>query len=309
MSYPYLSDVLNALLGTQWHIPIAMFGTFVALALVVGAWLATKEFLRLEKIGVLPKTVDTTAGSIPPNQLVSDLVLICALFGIVGARVFHILDYPAEFLDDPASMIFTRAGFSIYGGLIFGVIAGVFYLRRYSIPITPVLDAVAPSMILGYGIGRIGCQVSGDGDWGILSNMALKPNWLPDWLWAQTYENNIAGVLIPEPGVYPTSIYETVAALMIFAFLWSVRKLHYRSGHLFSMYLLLTGFQRLLIEKIRVNKELYLFDIGFTQAELISAILILGGLIGIIKTSQSKSIPKVAFSIAVFGALTACAAL
>lgn len=309
MSYPYLSDVLNALLGTQWHLPIAMFGTFVAIALIVGTWLATKEFVRLEQLGVLPKTIATTAGRIPPNQLVSDLVLICALFGIVGARVFHILDYPADFLNDPASMIFTRSGFSIYGGLTFGVIAGVFYLRRYSIPIAPVLDAVAPSMILGYGIGRIGCQVSGDGDWGIMANMALKPGWLPDWLWAQSYENNIAGVIIPEPGVYPTSIYEAVAALLIFAFLWSVRKLHYRSGHLFSMYLLLTGFQRLLVEKIRINKELYFFDFGFTQAELISAILILGGLIWIIKTSQTKIIPKVAFSIAVFGALTACAAL
>ena len=309
MSYPYLSDVLNALLGTQWHIPIAMFGTFVAIALIVGTWLATKEFLRLEQLGVLPKTIATAAGRIPPNQLVSDLVLICALFGIVGARIFHILDYPVEFLSDPLSMIFTRSGFSIYGGLVFGMIAGICYLKIYSVPITPALDAAAPSMILGYGIGRIGCQVSGDGDWGILSNLALKPSWLPDWFWAQTYENNIAGVIIPEPGVYPTSIYEAIAAFLIFFFLWSIRKLEYKPGHLFSIYLLLSGFQRLLIEKIRVNKELHLLDFSFTQAELISTFLILGGLLGILITSKSKMIPKTVFSIAIFGALTACASL
>lgn len=180
MSYPYLSDVLNAVLGTQWYIPIAMFGTFVAIALIVGTYLTTKEFLRYEQLEILPGKTGNTASCAPAHQLVPDLVLVCAFFGIVGARVFHILDYPVEFLKDPASMIFTRSGFSIYGGLIFGMIAGICYLKKYSIPITPALDAAAPSMILGYGIGRIGCQVSGDGDWGILSNLALKPSWLPD---------------------------------------------------------------------------------------------------------------------------------
>ena len=116
-------------------------------------------------------------------------------------------------------MIFSTGGLSIYGGLIFGVIAGTIFLNKRSIPIIPMLDALAPSMILGYGIGRVGCQISGDGDWGIVANMALKPSWLPDWFWAQTYENNVVGALIQSPGVYPTPIYEALTAFCIYFFL------------------------------------------------------------------------------------------
>lgn len=87
-----------------------------------------------------------------------------------------------------------------------------------------MLDALAPSLILGYGIGRLGCQVAGDGDWGISANMALKPGWLPDWFWAQTYEGNILGVTIADPGVYPTPIYEAMTALGIFVLLWLIKK-------------------------------------------------------------------------------------
>jgi phosphatidylglycerol:prolipoprotein diacylglycerol transferase len=103
------------------------------------------------------------------------------------------------------------------------------------------------------GIGRIGCQISGDGDWGIAANMALKPDWLPSWLWAQTYDNNIYGELIAAPGVYPTPIYETAMALLCFALLWPCGAIHSRIGWLFSLYLLLAGAERLLIEQIRVN--------------------------------------------------------
>jgi len=235
--------------------------------------------------------------------------MVCAVFGIIGARIFHILDYPSEFANNPASMIFTRSGFSIYGGLVFGVIAGGFYLRRYSIPILTSLDAVSPAMILGYGIGRLGCQISGDGDWGITSNMSLKPDFLPDWLWAQTYENNIAGIVISAPGVYPTPIYEFLAAITIFAILWSIRKRVIAPGNLFAIYLILSGFQRLLIEKIRINKELLIFDYSFTQAELVSITLVVGGLVGVLLTSGTKIVPKIGFSLVVIGALTTCATL
>src|SRR6202046_5341720 len=119
-----------------------------------------------------------------------------------------------------SSMILTRTGFSIYGGLCFGIIAGVIYIKRRSIPVIPMLDATSPPIMLGYGIGRLGCQISGDGDWGIAANMALKPNWLPEWLWAQTYDGNIAGIIITPPGVYPTPIYEIGTALAIALGLW-----------------------------------------------------------------------------------------
>jgi phosphatidylglycerol:prolipoprotein diacylglycerol transferase len=99
-----------------------------------------------------------------------------------------------------------------------------------------MLDATAPSITLGYGIGRLGCQISGDGDWRITANMALKPGWLPDWLWAQSYASNIAGVIIAPPGVYPTSIYEIVMAFAIAGGLWLLRFHKHRLGCLFSLF-------------------------------------------------------------------------
>jgi len=84
-----------------------------------------------------------------------------------------------------------------------------------------VCDAVAPALMLGYAVGRLGCQISGDGDWGIPADMALKPGWLPAWLWAQTYANNIFGAAIAPPGVYPTPIYETLLSLAAFGVLWA----------------------------------------------------------------------------------------
>ena len=309
MSYPYLSDLINYFFGTQWSIPIAMFGTFVAMAIVVATIVGKKEIIRFENANLLPAQFFSSKGFIPTHQIITDLAMVSALSGIVGARLFHIFEYPAEFLEDPVSMIFSRQGLSIYGGLIVGVVAGIVFLKKRNIPVVPMLDALAPSIVLGYGIGRLGCQVSGDGDWGIASNMALKPDWLPTWFWAQTYENNIAGVTILSPGVYPTPLYEAATAFCIFLFLWAIRKNKFSSGFMFSTYLLLSGFGRLLIEKIRINSQYHVAEISFTQAEFISTLLILLGLVGILKTTQFKNISKIALSLIVVGALTACSKL
>lgn len=306
MSYPYLSDLINHLFGTNIQLPIAMFGAFVALAIITAAWVGKKEVIRFERLGKLPATVISGNKSIATHLLVSDLAMICAIFGVIGAHIFHLLEYPRELLQDPIAMIFSLNGFSIYGGLILGAIAGAVFLKKRAVPIFPMLDALAPSIILGYGIGRLGCQVSGDGDWGTAANMAIKPNWLPDWLWAQIYENNVVGAIIPAPGVYPTPLYEALAAFLIFAFLWSIRKTHYKTGFLFSVYLLLSGFERLLIEKIRINSEYHLWGMSFTQAEFISTALIIAGVVGIIKTMDAKLLPKIVFSVVVLGALSAC---
>jgi phosphatidylglycerol:prolipoprotein diacylglycerol transferase len=171
-----------------------------------------------------------------------------------------------------------------------------------------MLDATAPSIMLGYGIGRLGCQISGDGDWGIAANMALKPNWLPKWLWAQTYDGNIAGVIITPPGVYPTPIYEIGMALAIACLLWNLRFHKHRPGYLFSLFLLFAGFERILIEKIRVNLRYDILGTDVTQAEAISFLLIIAGLAGILATLRTKRfLTKIALSAGVLTALAACA--
>jgi phosphatidylglycerol:prolipoprotein diacylglycerol transferase len=299
MSFPYVTDVLNAVFGTHWDLPIPMFGVIVAIAVVLATYVATLTVRNYEKLCRLPSRSHT---------IVSDMAIVSTLAGIVGARVFDILDNADRFVADPLSMILTRTGFSIYGGLCFGIVAGVIFVKRRSIPVIPMLDATAPSIMLGYGIGRLGCQISGDGDWGIAANMTLKPNWLPEWLWAQTYDGNIAGVIIPPPGVYPTPVYEMAIALAIFFMLWLLRFHKHRPGYLFSALLLLAGFERILIEKIRLNVRYDILGALVTQAEAISFLLIIAGLAGILATLRTHRFwTKLIVSVGVLSALAACA--
>lgn len=301
MAFPYITDILNALLGTHWALPIPTFGAVVAAAILIATSVTGMEVRRAERAGRLPLST---------HSMVGDLALVSALAGLVGARVFHVVDHSAQFLADPAAMIFSRTGFSIYGGLLFGIAAGVLFLKRRGVPIAPMLDATAPSMMLGYAVGRLGCQLSGDGDWGIASDLTLKPNWLPSWLWAQTYDGNILGAVIPEPGVYPTPIYESAAALVLFAVLWALRSEAQRPAYLFSVYLLLAGFERLLIEKIRINPQHDWLGIAVTQAEAISIVLVVAGLLGLLVTLKwTRLWPRVLLAFGVVTALSACVPL
>lgn len=296
MSFPYLSDLIYALSGYRLPLSLPMFGIFVACgALAAGTSLRT-ELQRLHEAGRLGFAIQRRKEKdgkialiqVEPQMVVSDFTFIVLLAGVVGSRVFHILEHLDSFVADPAAMIFSRSGLSIFGGLIFGTAAGLVLLRRWRIPAPPFLDAIAPALMLGYAIGRIGCQVSGDGDWGIAANMALKPNWLPTWFWAQTYVGNIADIPIAAPGVYPTPVYETLMCLGCFALLWSLRSHPFRAGWLFAVYLLLAGIERLLIEQIRVNVKFHMFGLVCTQAELIAAIFMALGVAGIVLLSRPR---------------------
>jgi len=299
MAFPYLTDVIDYLLDVNWHLPLPTFGAIVAIALLMATHLAGQVVRGYEKLGRLPPLT---------HRIVTDTVLVATLAGIVGARIFDILDHLDRFLADPMSLLLTRNGFSIYGGLCFGILAGVIFVKRRAIPVMPMLDAVAPALMLGYGIGRLGCQASGDGDWGIAANLLLKPSWLPEGLWAQTYQRNIAGVTIAPPGVYPTPLYEFAMALGIFGLLWLLRNHRQRAGFLFSLYLLLAGFERVLIEKIRINVRFNVLGLHITQAEAISLVLVIAGLLGVLVSLRTRRFwPKIIVSAAVLGALSACA--
>jgi phosphatidylglycerol---prolipoprotein diacylglyceryl transferase len=265
-----------------------MFGLMVAVALLVSIRVSRLEVGRLHDAGIIglarcrtERRSGTADRYVPPQEIVGDLAMVALIAGLVGARVFHLLEYPREFLANPWGMIFSRNGFTFYGGLIVGTLVGVAYVRRKGLAIPAFCDALAPAMMLGYAIGRIGCQVSGDGDWGIAANMALKPEWFPGWLWAQTYEHNIVGVVIPPPGVYPTPIYETFMGLLAFAALWGLRKHPFQTGWLFCLYLLLSGIERLAIEQIRVNSVGSIFGVVVTQAEVVSGALAILGACGL----------------------------
>ena len=116
--------------------------------------------------------------------------------------------------------------------------------------------------------------------------------------------------MIPSPGVYPTPLYESLLGLALFAVLWTLRSHSNRAGYLFSVYLLLAGFERLLIEKIRINVEHQLLGVGVSQAEAISLLLIVAGFVGVLATLRTRRVwVRIAFSAGVLSALSACVPL
>lgn len=289
--YPRLSDVFRDILGVELPFPIYSFGFMVAIAILTGAWLSARELDRLYETGQLDGVrVQTSQGmgttEASPSVLMGTLAVIAAVMGIVGAKLFTILGNPGRFMLDPGGMLFSMGGLTFYGGLIVAAVSIVWYLRRRDLSVPPVADAAAPGLMLAYGIGRIGCHLAGDGDWGIAADLAAKPDWLPMWLWAETYPNAIIGP--PEQPVYPTSVYEAVAAALLFGLLWALRKHPYQAGWLFSLYLVLNGVERFLIEKIRVNPEYEFFGLVATQAEIISVLLVVAGIAGLVVTWDTE---------------------
>lgn len=230
------------------------------------------------------------------HQLVGNMTMIAAIAGLLGAKIFHNLENWDYFIADPIGSLLSFSGLTMYGGLICGSICVIYYAHKNNITITHLIDSSAPAIMLGYAVGRIGCHVSGDGDWGI-ANTSPKPNWLnwaPDWLWSYDYAHNVNSEGVPladcigekycthlDPAVFPTPLYETMMCLALFGILWYLRKKITTPGMLFSIYLVLNGTERFFIEKIRVNTLYHVGNFAFTQAELIATILFLTGIVGI----------------------------
>ncbi len=240
-----------------------------------------------------PKWIEET---LHPYQQVGNLTLIAAFAGLLGAKIFHNLENWDDFMADPVGSLLSFSGLTMYGGLICATIACVYYGKKKGITVTHLIDSAAPSLMLSYSVGRIGCQVAGDGDWGI-NNIAPKPGWLswaPDWVWSYDYAHNVNSIGEPiancfgerycnhlVPPVFPTPFYETLMCLFLFLVLWNMRKRITTPGVLFSVYLILNGIERFTIEHIRVNTLYHIGDFGFTQAQLISTLLFFTGIIGV----------------------------
>ncbi len=241
-----------------------------------------------------------------PHDRLSEMTVMAAIGGIVGAKVFDLFDNWESFLEDPVGALTSGGGLAFFGGLVLGFVAVVWFMWRHKIPFWPTADAVAPALTAGYGFGRIGCQLSGDGDWGI-KNLAPKPDWmsfLPDWMWAYRYPHNVLKESVPIDGcsfdycnqlaepVYPTPFYEVIMMLMVFGILWSIRKRFKVEGMIFFIYLGLIAIERFIIEKIRVNVVHDVLGIQLTQAEIISIVLFcvsLGGMVYVTKLRKANS--------------------
>ncbi|MDD3876078.1 MAG: prolipoprotein diacylglyceryl transferase [Bacteroidales bacterium] len=286
LNYTYFyDDPQSYILSSEGNFIGGLLGCAISVYL---SW-HDKQKNKLDK----PKWVEEI---VQPYELTSSIIVIGVIASIIGAKIFHNLENIDEFLRDPVDALISFSGLTFYGGLIVCSITLIWYGKKNGIPPKVLVDAAAPAVMLGYAIGRIGCQVSGDGDWGI-ENLMPKPEWLsflPDWMWAYNFPNNVLNEGIPIEGcvgkycsvlpnpVFPTAFYETTICFIFFLILWAIRKRFKTHGLLFSVYLVMNGTERFFIEKIRVNEVYHILGFEITQAEIISTILFLIGLTGII---------------------------
>ena len=255
--YPTIFELPTLHLGPI-HLPIAVhsYGLMMALAFLSCIYMGQREFKRK---GLEPR-------------LASSIILWGALGGIIGAKLYSSLqDGSLSFRE-----LFSNSGLVWYGGLIGGIAAAIWVIHRSSSPLLPTLDALAPLLLLGYGIGRVGCFLSGDGDYG-------PPSDLP---WAMSFPKGTVPVTVP---VHPTPLYEFGLSIGGFALLWSLRKKKEgTAGWLVGAGLITAGIERFIAEFWRTSERVIA---GLTTAHLISILLVIVGSWMIYVTIQRSSAP------------------
>lgn len=260
-------------------VTIPTFGLMVATGLLVAAYVLQADFDRRRVR--LPQTTHSTQAKTAQKDEGFLIIGIAGIAGLIGARLYHVLENPSEFFADPWPLLFSRFGFAWFGGFLGGFVALVILARRMKIPLLEFLDLCSPAAAVGYAIGRIGCLLSGDGDYGV-------PTTLP---WGMSFPN---GVVPTTQRVHPTPLYEFFIWLAIAAFLWHMGTKFLQGvkakGEIFSAYLILTGLARFLIEFLRINPRSF-FGLTNAQAASLASVAAGGLLLWRIK-SQSRPAKK-----------------
>ena len=259
-------------------LPIYSFGVMAALGFLAGNFLLTHECKRR---GYDPGLADA-------------IVVSGAISGFATSRVYDVFDHWSEYMAHPWSIVLSGAGFVWYGGLIGGIVSTWIVARYHKVRFLTITDMCAAPLILGQAFGRMGCHLSGDGDWGL-------PSTLP---WAMAYPKAIIGwhgdlhfpdggfiastVLKLDPNgslvdgffpgvrVHPAPLYEVLMYVSIFVVMWSRRKRIAFEGQQLCLYLILGGAARFLVEFVRINPRVAW---GLSEAQIISLLMIMGGVI------------------------------
>jgi phosphatidylglycerol:prolipoprotein diacylglycerol transferase len=250
-------------------ITIYSFGLMMGISFLIGNYILAKEFKRKK---------------LHPD-LASNVTLIALVAGVSGSKFLYLLENWSFFVKDPFGMIFSPGGLTFYGGFILATVSIYVYAKKKNIRFMTIADAAGPTLILAYGIARIGCHLAGDGDYGF-------PSTLP---WATDYSNGTYppsaafrnfpevtslypnGIVPDNTLCHPTPIYETIICSIFFLILWKNREKWNAEGQMFSAYLVLAGVERFSVEFFRLNPRL-MFDLS--EAQIISLILITLGALG-----------------------------
>jgi len=241
----------------------------LAIGFIVGSYLITYDMKRR---------------GLDPN-LGNTITLIALVAGVVGSKILFLFENWTYFLDDPVGMGFSPSGLTFYGGFILATLAIYLYLKKRGIRFLLAADAIAPGLLIAYGIARIGCHLAGDGDYGFPTTLP----WGTDYS-KGTYPPSVAFRAVPEiankyPGgivpdntlCHPTPVYEFILCGILFWILWRLRAKLKPDGKLFMLYLMFAGMERFSIEFIRVNPR---SSLGLTEAQVIALALFLIGVLG-----------------------------
>ncbi len=238
----YLKEMLPYL--HIFGLPVPTFGLMLWFAAVAGALIMDRSYRRAK--------IEADAVG---------MVAVAVVAGIIGAKLWHVLDTPSEFREIGWRVLWDSAGFAWFGGLTFGIAALLFHGWRAGIGGIRTLDLAAPAAAVGYGIGRIGCFLSGDGCYGL-------PTSLP---WGMSFPN---GIEPTTARVHPTPLYEFAAGLLIGGWLWLRGRKQRPTGWILGEYLILSGIARFLVEFIRRNPKVLL---GLSNAQLASVGSVVAG--------------------------------
>lgn len=265
-------------------VTLASFGLCVGIAMLVAYFVLARDVQR--------------RGIQAPADL---LIAVPCIAGLIGAKLYHVFETPKLLMADP-KMLISQYGFAWFGGFLGGLAAFIWMARRYRVPLLEMFDAASPAAALGYGIGRIGCLISGDGDYG-------KPTSLP---WGMSFPH---GLVPTTQKVHPTPIYELIVACLIAWILWRIGSVELasrkalrkakvspdqfrpyggqplKSGHVFAMYLLLTGVARFLVEFIRINPRSFF---GMTNAQTAALGSMILGIILLVYLRRERTPEKTA---------------
>jgi prolipoprotein diacylglyceryltransferase len=311
--FPTLSYLLRWLTGWSPNLPVPTFGFFMALSFWAAYAVFTLEFRRKQQSRTGGSRTSAQGRGAPPvrrrgaptvlfrssrapywpaDGQAADLLRIDRLCRrLLLAKLEDIYGLWHQ----PWRWLMRYHGLTFYGGLLFGAVTYLVILRRQGISLATAVDIGSPGMLLAYAIGRLGCHLAGDGDWGIV-NRAAKPAWLswaPDWTWAAHYPHNVIrqGVYIEgcrldyctvlPDAVFPTSLYESLVCGLLFFLLWMLRRRLTTPGLLFFIYAILIGLERFGMEYIRVTPRHIFLGWTLTQAQLISLGFIFIGMVGI----------------------------
>jgi phosphatidylglycerol---prolipoprotein diacylglyceryl transferase len=268
-------------------ITLYSFGLMMAVAFLTANYFFTKELKR--------RGLD--------ERMAGQVTIIALIGGVAGSTVFSILENWSDFIHDPVGQFFSPAGLTFYGGFLVAMAWIYFYVKRKGLRFAMFADMIAPTVLLAYGIGRIGCQLAGDGDYGIPSRLpwamsypqgTAKPTYtLADYFKmhpgesAAWHYDSLASITVGRDQlgerisrfdqivtVHPAPVYETLFCVIAFYFIWKYRKkFDSEIGKVFSITVVVMGVERLLIEFIRINPLYW----GLSMAQWISIGLIMIG--------------------------------